>query len=465
MRVSRLLSAAPLLAASLAASLAVGCSDPSVPSAPESPGAPAVTLAPARPSFGLVGADRTYRDGFNFLFDATGAPLAGGWPDHPPTPWRPTDFDVAIHSRDAATWYTPQPFRGMHGTNCAPYQNGEPANDVRPGDTGSHAVTTYDDMNYRCRNHMMTALKSTGYGAIYLTPNAMVDFSGGEAVVKFALSTLRTSWRDWVDLWITPWDDNLALPLDGSLAVGTDLQGPPRTAIHIRMVSEPNRSRFEAYVVNNFNEGRLAVVSTAGYESILKPVSTRRDTFELRISTSRLRFGMKKLASPDGPAGSITWVDAPVRIPWTRGVLQFGHHSMSQSLADNGGVGGTWHWDDFTIAPAVPFTIITRKLVGGTRVRHVNAATAATPVEFEHAAPAAAFLRFAAFGTGIQVSFDGGATWSDARRQPALFDRPERFRSYWSPVPAGISSVRFRQSGASPANWLVRDVTIWSQNP
>jgi hypothetical protein len=421
----------------------------------------ASALAPARPSFGLVGADRAYHDGFNFLFDTSGAPLAANWPLHPPTPWKPTDFDVAIHSRDQATWYTPEPFRAAHGTGCQPLQNPEPVNDVRTGDTGSHAVASYDDMNYRCRNHMMTAINASGYGAVYLTPNAMVDFSAGEAVIKFAMSTLRTSARDWVDLWITPWDDNLKLPLDGSLGVGTDLQGPPRTALHVRMTSEWNRTRFEAYFVNNFNEGRLPVVSTAGYESILLPVSTRRDTFELRLSASRVRFGMKKLASPNGPAASLTWVDAAVRLPFTRGVVQFGHHSMNPT--SGGGSPNTWHWDDFTIAPAVPFTIITPKLVGGTRVRYVNAATAAAPVEFERAAPAAAFLRFAAFGTGIQVSFDGGATWSDARRQPALFDRPERFRSYWSPVPARVSSVRFRQNGAAPANWLVRDVTIWSQ--
>jgi hypothetical protein len=150
---------------------------------------------------------------------------------------------------------------------------------------------------------------------------------------------------------------------------------------------------------------------------------------------------------------------------WTRGVVQFGHHAMNPTDGRADGVGGTWHWDDFSIAPAVPFTIITPRLVGGSRVRYVDAATAATPVQFERAAPAASFLRFAAFGIGIQVSFDGGATWSDARRQPAMVDRPERFRSYWSPVPQGVASVRFRQAGALPANWLVRDVTIWSQNP
>jgi hypothetical protein len=144
-------------------------------------------------------------------------------------------------------------------------------------------------------------------------------------------------------------------------------------------------------------------------------------------------------------------------------VVQFGHHSMNPAL--DGGDGGTWHWDDFTIAPAVPFTILTPKLgPDGSRVRWVDAATAATPVEFERGAPVDSYLRFSAYGTGIQVSFDGGATWSAARRQPARFDRTDRFRSYWSPIPAGKSAVLFRSSPAA-GTWLVRDVTVWSLNP
>jgi hypothetical protein len=409
-----------------------------------------------RPSFGVV-ADGRYWDGFNFL---TNVPP---WPAHPPTHWSPSDFDVAIHSRDQATWYTPEPFRAMHGADCTPYQTDEPANEVRHGDAGSHPAVTYEDLNFRCRNHMMTAIKASGYGVVYLTPNALVDFTNGEASIKFALSTLRSSPRDWVDLWITPWDDNLVLPLDGSLAASTDLQGPPRTAIHVRMAADPRTSRFEAYVVNHFTEGRLPVVSTAGYERILLPVSTRRDTFELRISRYRLRFGMKKIATRNEGAGSLTWVDAPVRTAWTRGVVQFGHHSHNPELG--GGTANTWHWDDFAIAPAVPFSIIRPVRTAAGRVRYVDAQTAATPVEFERPAPAGAYLRFAAYGAGIQVSVDGGQTWADARRQPAAFDRADRFRSYWTPIPDGVSSLRFRQAPGVGGVWFVRDMSIWSLNP
>jgi len=450
-------------AVTLVALLAAACADRLDPTVPD-----ATRLAAGPPSRAVVASDGSYWESFNFLFSTLGGfGVPGGepWPDHAPGPWKPTDFDVVIHSRDASTWYQPEAFRGMHGTNCAPFQNPEPVNDVRPGDTGSHAVATYDDMNYRCRNHMMTAIQATGYGAIYVTPNAMVDFTNGEASIKYAMSTLRMSATDWVDLWITPWADNLVLPIEGMLGITTDLQGPPRTAIHVRMVpGQRNVSRFEVVYVVNGAEATLPARTTSGYESILLPVSTRRDTFELRISTTHIRFGMKKVDSPDEPAASITWVDTPLFLPlaWTRGVVQFGHHSMNPTAG--GGSAGTWHWDDFTIAPAVPFSVITTKLAGATRRRYVDAATAATPVEFERAAPADAYLRFAAFGNGIQFSTNGGTTWTVARRQPAMIDRADRFRSYWTPIPAGTTKVLFRRTGNTGV-WFVNDVAIWSLNP
>jgi hypothetical protein len=88
----------------------------------------------------------------------------------------------------------------MHGTDCQPFQTAEPVNAIRPENLGSHAVSTYDDLNFRCRNHMMTAIKASGYGVAYVTPNALVDFGSGEASIKFALATLRTSGSDWVDV-------------------------------------------------------------------------------------------------------------------------------------------------------------------------------------------------------------------------------------------------------------------------
>lgn len=450
---SRLLAPAIATATLAAAALAAACAD--------SPVAPAArSAATGRPAYALL-ANGGYWESFNFagaqVLDSAGNFVS--WANVAPAAWRPADFDVAIHSRDQSTWYNPEGFRAMHGTMCQPYQAPEPADTVRAGDGGSHAVATYDEMNYRCRNHMMTALRSAGYGMIYVTPNAMVDFTAGEASVKFALSTLRTSGRDWVDLWVTPWDDNLKLPLDAGLP---DMQGPPRRAIHLRMTAELTRSAFEAYLVSDFKETKLASATAAGYESILTPVSTRRDTFELKISRTHLSFGMKKLESPDGPAARITWIDTPIpTLPVTRGVLQFGHHSFNPALAADpalpAGVGGTWHWDDFQIAPAAPFTIVT-PAAGSLRY-----ADAAHPtVTFAKAAPDQAYLRFAAYGDGLQVSTDG-VKWAPAVRQAEGANTAGRFHSYWTPVRAGATAVQFRTGGRAAGTWFVSDVTVWSQ--
>jgi hypothetical protein len=62
-------------------------------------------------------------------------------------------------------------------------------------------------------------------------------------VVRFDLSTLRTSSRDWVDLWLTPYDDHLQLPLEAWLP---DLTGEPRRSVHLKMDTNDDFSVFKA---------------------------------------------------------------------------------------------------------------------------------------------------------------------------------------------------------------------------
>ena len=66
------------------------------------------------------------------------------------------------------------------------------------------------------------------------------------------------------------------------------------TEFALALADTPTRIRAvrEAYYVHDHREYKLPSVTTAGYESILTPVSTRRDTFELRISRTHLKFGM-----------------------------------------------------------------------------------------------------------------------------------------------------------------------------
>jgi hypothetical protein len=487
MHVRRLSTSLIALVAALAGE---ACSDPMSGPAPGG-------LRPERPSLGVVSGAGVFTEGLDFgaidsvvqVFGATapnGVPITKKvyWALTAPRPWKPTDFDVAIHQRDRSAWDTPETFRAMHGALCEPYND---APDVSQStDAHTHAARTYDDLNYRCRNHMMTAIKASGYGVIYLTPNATVTIpSTGEAVIRWAMSTFRTSANDWIDVWVTPWERNLALPLDAGL-LGTDLQGPPPRAIHVRMTST-NRTQtgFEAYQVSGAGETKLAsTTSAAYYESILAgqlQTSTRRDTFELRISSNRVKFRMWKgdvrYGEPDitEPYASVDLIDAPLAAPldWNAGVVQFGHHSMQQSAP---GVGGTWHWDDITLSPAVPFTIIRATNVAPAIVGNDRYADSKHPdMKFQGAGMPGAgerYLRFSAYGERVEVAFDG-AKWIDAVRQPAQENRDGRFHSYFVRVPDNVPStsvVSFKSKKDKAAteatnkdsgDWRVRDVAVW----
>ena len=113
-----------------------------------------------------------------------------------PSAWRSSNWDVSVHVRSRDQYFNLEEVAADHGADCGP----PPA---------VHMVSSYEDVVYNCKNHMMTALKASGYGAIYLTPNHLIDFSAGAAVLQFDMSTLRKSGRDWVDVWITPFEDHL----------------------------------------------------------------------------------------------------------------------------------------------------------------------------------------------------------------------------------------------------------------
>jgi hypothetical protein len=358
-----------------------------------------------------------------------------------PTPWRPSEWDVTVQSRDPSTWHTMDRVNAQHSASCA----APPA---------THPVTAYADTVFLCNDHLMTALNANGYGVIYLTPNQLADFSAGEVVIRFDVSTLRTSQRDWIDLWVSPYADHLQLPLDSWLP---DLNGPPRNALQIRMdnwnpASGPSQTVFKATVVRNFVEQGVSGNGTTGYETFLTPSATRRDTFELRLSRTRIKFGM--------PAYNFWWVDTSIPdLGWDKGVIQLGHHSYNptKSCENNGTCGpNTWHWDNVQISNAAPFTILRADR------RYVDRDTA-PQVSFPSGAPANARLRFAGTGRNLAVSFDGGASWRPAEKQAVGLPKPDHFQSYWMPIPAGVSAVRFRgDPDTSGHTWMARDISIWA---
>lgn len=110
-----------------------------------------------------------------------------------PSPWPEVsafdNWDVTVHRRSTAL--VVEGINAHHGPNCSSPDN-------------THYNTTYESSVFQCNDHVMTAINDEGYGAVYLTPNHIVDFSNGEAVIRFDMSTLKTSTRDWISLWIAP---------------------------------------------------------------------------------------------------------------------------------------------------------------------------------------------------------------------------------------------------------------------
>jgi hypothetical protein len=211
-----------------------------------------------------------------------------------------------------------------------------------------------------------------------------------------------------------------------------------------------NVTAFKAFLIVNHIGLPIPNATTAGYETKFPQSATVRQRFELQLSRTRLRFGL--------PAFDLWWIDTPI-VPWSgatgpyRAVVQFGHHSMNPRA--DGGKPTTWHWDNLSITPAVPFTIINAT---------TRYATASSPsVTLRSPAPAGARLRFAAHGRDIEVSFDGGRRWSDARLQDQELNLSSRFRSYWMSIPAGTQTIRFRGDAANGfSKWFVRDVSVWA---
>jgi len=99
--------------------------------------------------------------------DKPGSPRAAYWLE---------GWDVQVHSRDPQTWQQIDPGHAGHGPGC----EAPPA---------THEISHYEDAVFLCRDHIMTTLNAEGYGAIYLTPPEMVDFSQQEGVIRFDVST------------------------------------------------------------------------------------------------------------------------------------------------------------------------------------------------------------------------------------------------------------------------------------
>ncbi|MEM7307617.1 MAG: hypothetical protein AAF682_13145 [Planctomycetota bacterium] len=430
------------------------CTPPALPSARSdlrwrraAPAALALLLA-AAPGLSAQGSQL-----FEETFDGLGLDA--------PTPLDSLRWDAVVHSRAKEYWLTFEPMQAAHGLDAAP----PPA---------THTIDAYEDAVYLAKEHLMTAINSESYGLIYLTPNALADWSEGECVIRFDVSTLRTSRRDWIDVWLTPWDDHMILPLEEELP---DLQGNPRRGLQLRMETwntfyggeQVDWSHFEAFRYDDYAETAYPV-NVFGYELHTSPSPKKRETFELRVSRTHLKFGL--------PEYDLWWIDMDVEdLGYDRAVLQFGHHSYNplkpgtlSPIAHDTSLAGvadpaanTWHWDAFEIAPTTRFDIIRadRRYVLGSEPETVT---------FERPAPAGSFLRFAAVGDA-EVSFDGGpfapATRQDGSQQVAGVHEDGFFSSFWMEVPEGTQTLDVRLTATGiwafhGHETMAKDFALWS---
>jgi hypothetical protein len=346
------------------------------------------------------------------------------------------------------------------------------------------AGMAYEDALFLCKDHLMTAMKAGGYGMIYITPPALLDWTSGEAVLSFDTSTLNTSSRDWQDIWITPYAQNLALPLGNSWP---DVHGGPPTRIHIHGANEKWYTEIWKDGANTNQGGNSSLLN---WSEILTPDAARRTKLEIRISSNHIRVMAVDNATGTGcvkvgldglfntaddvnthcirPSGQpAKWIDANITTPltWTQGVVQIGHHSYNPHKDCAAGavcVADTWHWDNVSLTPYQPFQIIRGA------PRFVQAP--AQDITFPQPAPPNSYLRFGAVGR-VELSTDGGATWAVQPFQPATKNTTgsaEAF-SYFVPIPAGTQSVKIRLSAHTIAGltgyqgpFIAQDFAIFS---
>ena len=358
----------------------------------------------------------------------------------PPGPWNPEDWDVQTHIRSA--YEMPGrtiPHEADHGANCE-----------APGEAGdvTHTVTDIGDTVYQCANHIMTSFRADDFGQIAVTPPALVDFSEDEATIKFDMSTLSDSPRDWPSLVIQNYADNLAQPLQSHWP---DLNGFSRNAI----LFDFRDGVICPVVFRNFEAaegGDKFSGSCRWWDDIsnyLSRSAQKRVTFVITVSRSRIKVEIPEIG--------LVFDDMEIAdLGWDRGLVSLLHHSY-EPLKDGGVAANTWHFDNLEIAPAQPI------FIAQSRRRWANEDRA--EFDFPRAAPANAYLRGTAIGTKLQVSFDNGITWSTTRQQPSgLQDKPTW--QFWHPVPQGAKSVLVRAGEKSVAwwnsSWIAKDLSFFS---
>ncbi len=394
------------------------------------------------------------------LYDALRPIAAVAFPGEfgsPPTP-QPISmnpafahYDIQVHTRDhPESGQMDEMMSAEHGDAC----QAPPA---------THAEIDLAKAVFACNDHLMTSLWMVGYGMAAITPARVLDCSGGSCSVTFDLSTAKQSSRDWPDIWLTPWNDNLTLPAD----IGAvDLQGVPKRGIHIS--ANQAEAGWKVFTIDNYVQTYVdsfwTVPMSTGIDAGVNQAAVRQ-TYKLTLQPGQIKF--ERLASATAPA--FVWTAkcdaqgcagdfAPCTCLMASDyVVQFAHHSYNPTK-DGAGVPATWHWSNLTnMAPSTPFTLIHMKpqCTGCSNPFLVTANN--TLVEFESPAPAQSWLRFSAV---CEVRIDGAV----APKAVFLGDYGHA-SSYFIPLPQGKQSVTVsmaQESGYTGA-CAAQDFHVWSK--
>lgn len=362
------------------------------------------------------------------------------------------------------------PFPAHHdGASCGGFPPGE------------HDIDSMNEEVYSCNNHLMTSMNPPdgGYSATFMMPDHMIDFSQGEAKLKFDVSTWRgnSPGRAFWDIWIMPYSKQLQEPVESTLPV---LQGVPRDGIQLKL---ENQSVISATIVRNFQQTHLDFRWFDGYENWLTTSAIRRDTFEIDLSKTHLKVFMPGYQhSIDNP-----WVNQSFDpLSWDKGVVVFSHHAYNSDKDCDFVLHcgkSTFHWDNISINPSQAFTLIKPNK------SFVSSLTDNT-VTFDSPAPANSYLRFNGISSGkdggMQISTNGGATWTKALLQYRERDRDAndnpieggandlsgRQEDYFTPIPAGTTQVKIKGvkcsycfQGSQWPDWHARGFSIVSLTP
>jgi hypothetical protein len=312
----------------------------------------------------------------------------------------------------------------------------------------------------------MTSARDSGYELIYLTPNRMADWTDGEAVIRLDVSSLAQSERDWWDVVVQPIEDNWALPVN--VFAAPDLQGPAPDSVVFTLHDGDGAMAAQVHRSGTPTLERFDTsVWWVGADGFLKLSATVRSTWEFRISRTHISACLVSANGPTDPGDEplpFCFVDLDIEpLSWTRGTVSIGHHSYDpgkacKPSATEPNCANTWHWDNLSITPSAPFTMIRanqRYVWNGEWDAPTN--DSERTLTFPEPAPPNSYLRFSAIGAvklnGVLVKPLGGADYDEGH-----------FSSYFVPIPEGTTSVRYE---GGPDGWwrdtaTLKDASIWS---